>query len=315
MRVALFGGTGFVGSYLVDALQGADMQPALLVRPGSEHRVRQPAQCSVVPGDVFDDHAVRQVLEGADAAIFNIGILREFPDRDVSFERLHLDAARRVMDAASAAGVKRFLLMSANGVEAQATPYQASKYRAEQYLASTALEWTVFRPSVLFGDPRGRQEFATQLQQDIVASPMPAPLFYEGLLPFGAGSFEMSPVHVTDVARAFVTALQRPDSVGRIFTLGGPHSISWRDIIATIAAASGRRKRTMPVPASAVAMAAAALQRFPAFPITRDQLRMLLQGNSCAPDDLLALGIEPQRFDPDALAYLGAADGARLAHG
>jgi len=304
MRIALFGGTGFVGSYLVDALVAAAMEPVLLVRPGSEHKVQHGDVCTLVSGDIFDREAVMQTVTGADAVIFNIGILREYPDRQVTFERLHFDAAKGVMDSAVEAGVKRLLLMSANGIKADGTAYQRTKYLAEQYLATTDLDWTVFRPSVLFGPPRGRQEFASQLRRDIVDSPLPAPLFYPGLLPSGAGEFQMSPAHVADVAQAFVAALDRPETVGQVLALGGPQAISWRDIIATIAAATGRRKLMLPMPASAVSMAAGLLERFPAFPITRDQIRMLLEGNTCPPDALVALGIEPQSFDTDSLAYL-----------
>jgi nucleoside-diphosphate-sugar epimerase len=77
----------------------------------------------------------------------------------------------------------------ANGVKADGTGYQRTKYMAEQYLKTTSLQWTVFRPSVLFGDPRDRMEFATQLHRDIVRSPLPAPLFYDGLVPVKAGMF------------------------------------------------------------------------------------------------------------------------------
>lgn len=307
MRIALFGGTGFVGSYLVDALVAAGMHPVVLARPGSEQRLRHPESCAVEVGDVFDPEAVARVVQGADAVIYNIGILREFPARGITFERLHFDAAKLVIDAAVSAGARRFLLMSANGVKADGTAYQRTKYLAEQYLATTELEWTVFRPSVLFGDPRGRQEFATQLRQDIVDAPLPAPLFYPGVLPTGAGEFRMSPVHVADVAAAFVAALQRPETSGRVLTLGGPRALSWREIIAAIASAVGRQKLMLPVPACAVSLAAAALERFPAFPITRDQIRMLLEGNTCPPDDLQALGITPRAFDPASLGYLSAA--------
>ena len=307
MRIALFGGTGYVGSHLVDALVEAGVQPVLLVRPGSEHKIRHPEHCRVEAGDIFDEAAVARVIDGADTAIFNIGILRELPDQGITFQRMHVEAAQRVMDAAVKAGVKRFVLMSANGANPEGTAYQRTKYQAEQYLAGTQLDWTVLRPSVQFGDPRGRQEFATQLRDDIVNAPLPAPLFYPGVLPTGAGEFRMSPVHVADVAGAFVAVLNRPETIGRVLCLGGPAAISWRDIIATIAAASGKRKLMLPVPACAVSAAAALLERFPSFPITRDQIRMLLEGNTCPPDDLVGLGIEPQPFEVATLGYLASA--------
>ena len=308
MRVAIFGGTGYVGSYLVDALLQTGMRPVVLVRPGRECRLRHRRDCDIVYGDLGDSEAVDKLFSGADAAIYNVGILREFPNRGITFEELHHAAACRVMQAAERAGVKRFLLMSANGVKANGTPYQESKFAAEQCLAGTTMDWTVFRPSVIFGDPRGRNEFATQLARDIVASPMPAPLFYGGLFPWGAGEFAMSPVHVRDVANAFVHALMTPETIGQILPLGGPRSLSWRQILTEIAAAVGREKRMVPVPAMGLSAVAMLLDRFESFPVTRDQLQMLLEGNTCGDGAFALLGIEPTPFGVKQLGYLAGHD-------
>ena len=308
MRVAIFGGTGYVGSYLVDALLQAGMRPVVLVRPGRESRLRHGRDCDIVYGDLGDNEAVDKLLSGADAAIYNVGILREFPNRGITFEELHHAAACRVIQGAERAGVKRFLLMSGNGVKANGTAYQASKFAAEQCLAGSTMDWTVFRPSVIFGNPRGRNEFATQLARDIVASPMPAPLFYGGLFPRGAGEFAMSPVHVRDVASAFVKALTTPETVAQILPLGGPRSVSWRQILTEIAAAVGREKRMVPVPAMGVSAVAMLLDRFESFPVTRDQLQMLLEGNTCGDGAFALLGIEPTPFGVKQLGYLAGHD-------
>jgi len=84
MRIALFGGTGFVGRYLVDAFVAAGMHPVLLVRPASKHRVPSAENCTIISGDIEDEAAIARALEGADAAVYNIGILREFPNRGVT---------------------------------------------------------------------------------------------------------------------------------------------------------------------------------------------------------------------------------------
>lgn len=308
MRVAVFGGTGFVGSHIVDALVEHGMHPVLLVRPGHEHRVESPDCCTVVGGTIEDAAAVDAILQQADAAIYNIGILREFPTRGVTFQRLQQDATCQVVDACVLRGVKRFLLMSANGVDAGQTAYQKTKLHAERHLAKSGLDWTIFRPSVIFGEPRGRSEFATQLYTDIIAAPMPAPLFYNGILPTAAGEFRLSPVHVHDVAQAFATALSLPSTIGQTLELGGPDDLTWREILARIAKATDRRKLMLPVPAFGVSAAAALLDRFESFPITRDQLTMLLQGNTCNSTALQRLGISPTRFDADSLQYLGGSN-------
>jgi len=304
MRVAIIGGTGFVGSYLVDELIQVGMRPVVLVRPGSETRVRQTDACETVPGDLSDETALETLLSGADAAIYNVGILRENPGLGVTFDELQRAGAIRAMEVAEEVGVRRFLLMSANGVDADETPYQSSKLAAEQFLWKSSLEGTVFRPSVIFGDPRGRDEFASALTRDIIGSPLPAPLFFDGLNPSDAGSFALSPVHVEDVATAFVRSLSLPETIGKTFELGGPETLSWKEILTRLAAAMDRKKLMLPAPALGISAAATLLDRFDFFPITRDQLSMLLQGNVCSDQALRKLGINPKPFAGEHLAYL-----------
>jgi uncharacterized protein YbjT (DUF2867 family) len=309
MRITVFGGTGFVGGYLIDALLDHGHHPVLLVRPGSESRVTRAGQCTLVNGDIADPGAVRKAVAGADAVIYNIGILREFPARGITYEALHFNGARRVMDAAEEAGVRRFLLMSANGVKADGTGYQRTKYMAEQYLATTGLDWTVFRPSVLFGDPRGRMEFATQLYRDVVRSPLPAPLFYDGVLPMDAGMFRMSPVHVKDVASVFVKALDMPETVGGIFALCGPEALTWKDILQTIARSAGTAKWMLPAPVLLLKGIAAMLDQYAFFPITRDQLTMLMEGNTCEGQEAFnTFDRVPAPFNTANLSYLRIED-------
>lgn len=309
MKVTIFGGSGYVGSYLIDELLEKGHHPVLLIRPESRYKVNHRQHCTLIDGDIADPEAVHAAVSGADAVIYNIGILREFPVQGVTYQALHLEGARRAMDAAEDAGVRRFLLMSANGVKADGTGYQRTKYEAEQYLKTTSLQWTIFRPSVLFGDPRGRMEFATQLYRDIVRSPLPAPLFYDGLLPVNAGMFRMSPVHVKDVATVFVKALNMPETTGQIYELCGPQALSWKDILQMIAAAAGTSKRTLPAPAILLKVLAAALDQYAFFPITRDQLTMLMEGNTCGGQDAFqTFGLEPAPFDTTRLSYLQGDD-------
>jgi len=262
MRVAIYGGTGFVGSYLIDELLENGHHPVLLLRPESRHKVNQPQHCTLIDGDITDPEVVRAAASGADAVIYNIGILREFPAKGVTYQALHFEGARRAMDAAEETGVHRFLLMSANGVKADGTGYQRTKFMAEQYLKGTSLQWTVFRPSVLFGDPRGRMEFATRLYREIIRSPLPAPLFYDGLLPTNAGMFRMSPVHVADVATVFVKGLDMPDTAGQPYALCWPQALSWRDILQTIAGAAGIPKPAVPAPVLLIKGLAAVLDQY-----------------------------------------------------
>ena len=294
-----------MGSYLVDELLAQGHRPRLLVRPGSDQHELRLTRSDVIAGDLADKAVLRRLIAESDAVVYNIGILRAFPKRGITFGSLQFDGAATSADLATYYGVRRFLLMSANGVDVEATEYQRTKFAAEEHVQAQRLDWTVFRPSVIFGDPRGKNEFATMLKRVIIDSPLPAPLFYTGLFPAGAGAFRLSPVHVRNVAAAFVGALESRATYGQRFTLGGARTLSWKEILTTIARACGKRKLMLPIPSFGPSLAAALLDRYPWFPISRGQISMLTAGNSCKGDKIFGLlGIDATAFDESSLKYL-----------
>lgn len=304
MKVAVIGGTGFVGGYLLDALVRSGHQASVLVRPGSESKLRSAAGVHAIQGDLSSAEALRGVVEGCDALIYNVGILREFPRRGITYEASQYEGVVRAVEAAREAGVSRMLLMSANGVKRAGTPYQDTKYRAEEYAMQSDLDVTVFRPSVIFGDPRGTMEFATQLYRDMIRPPLPAVGFFAGRDP-DKGAIVMSPVHIDDVVGAFVKALEDNATIGNIYELGGPEILTWRDMITRIAQATGRRKWILPMPTWIMRVGATFFDWLPFFPVTRDQLTMLEEGNTADPEILRELtGSEPKAFSIENLAYL-----------
>jgi NADH dehydrogenase len=187
-------------------------------------------------------------------------------------------------------GIRRFLLMSANGVKVPGTPYQETKKRAEDYLLASGLDATVFRPSVIFGDPKGKMEIATQLYRDVVRPPVPAPGFTTS-----AGHVRMSPVHVEDVADAFVNALADDSTFGKTYELGGPEVLSWSDMIGRVAKAAGTDKWVLPVPVGLMKIGATLFDWLPFFPVTRDQLTMLAEGNTAEPSIIESLIERPPK--------------------
>ncbi len=304
MHVAVIGGTGFVGKYLVGALLDAGHVPSLLARPGSESRVDHPNGCRIVSGDLGSPVAVIETLKNCDAVIYNVGILRERPSAGITFEEAHYTCAVRVLESAKACGISRFLLMSANGVKANGTPYQQTKFRAEKKLLASRLDVTVFRPSVIFGDPTGRDEIATRLYRQMIAPPLPALGFYRGFLPSN-GAVELSPVHVRDVADAFIASLEDDSTFGATVEVGGPEVLSWIEMLERIAAATGHNKWIVPMPIGLMRIPAALFGWLPFFPVTLDQLRMLEEGNCADPGPLTSLiRRAPRAFDSDSLAYL-----------
>ena len=307
MRVALFGGTGFVGSYIVDQLIDKEHIPRMLVRNGSIEKSLSRDKCEIVNGDITDGDVIREVITGADAVIYTIGIIREFASKGITYEKLHFEGAIRCMDIAIEMEVKRFILMSANGVCPSGTGYQKTKWMSEQYLKNTDLEWTIFRPSLIFGDPRGhdRPEFCTQLKKDLINLPFPAPLFHEGLLPFNAGSFTMSPIHVKTVADIFVSSIDKDNHYSETIELGGETELTWKEIIKIISNACGKKKWTLPAPVIAVKTVAAIFDRFSWFPVTKDQLTMLVEGNTCDSTNYFSdNNLKPLQFNIENLSYL-----------
>jgi len=294
MRVALIGGTGFVGSYLVDALADAGHEIRLLVRPGSEHKVRKGAQR--VAGDVSSTAALQDTLEGCDAVIYCVGLLREFPRRGITFKTTQYQGVVDTVAAAKKVGVNRLLLMSAIGVKDPGTKYQSTKRRAEVHALESGLDVTVLRPSVIFGDPRGTMEFATQLNRDMVRPPLPAVNF---------GGVRMSPVHVEDVAAAFVAALEDRGTIGKTLELAGPEILGWGDMVRRIAAATGKSKLMLSMPLWLMKIGATLFDWLPFYPVTRDQLIMLGEGNTGSSETLEKLIARRARaFSADELRYL-----------
>lgn len=304
MRVALIGGTGFVGSYILDSLSEAGHEVALLVREGSGDKVRGGAKVQTVSGDIGDPASLLEVTASCDAAIYCVGILRERPSKGITFESAQYDGVIRCLAAATTNKVRRFLLMSANGAQVPGTAYQETKKRAEDAAFESGLNVTVFRPSVIFGNPRGRMEFATQLYRDMVKPPIPAVGFFSGLNP-RTGAVLMSPIHVEDVAKAFSIALMDEMTAGRIYELGGPEVLSWSEMIHRIAMAAGRSKWIIPMPIALMKFAATVFDWLPFFPVTRDQLTMLAQGNTADSGVVETLiGQPPVAFSPDKIRYL-----------
>jgi len=138
MRVFLTGGTGFVGREVTRQLIATGHQVRALVRSGSEPKLALPGQVEVHNGDIKDVANLKESLSGCDAVIHLIGIIREFPSKGITFQRLHIESVRTMIAATEAAGIKRFIHMSANGVRPNAqASYHQTKWEAEQLLRAS----------------------------------------------------------------------------------------------------------------------------------------------------------------------------------
>jgi uncharacterized protein YbjT (DUF2867 family) len=319
MKVALIGGTGYVGSYICDELIANDHTPRILVREGSEAKVIAPKKCEIIKGDISNEHSIRELIKGSDAVIYLVAVIREFPKKSITNDKLQFKGSELAVKIASELGVKRFLLMSALGATADidASNYQKAKHLSEQVVKNTDLNWTIVRPSSLFGDPRGnnRPEFCKALKEDMLelipgfpnSIPFPAPSFFEGIIPFNSGEFSFSMIHVKDVAKIFVRLITDKKEFGKTINLGGNEDFTWDHIIKNIAAASNKKVLMVPAPISAVMAAASLLDWWSGFPVTRDQLKDLVKGSTCNSEDIFKkYEINPIPFNKENLSYLAS---------
>ena len=292
MKVFVAGGTGFVGGHLVRELRGAGHSVVVL----SHHRSRGPEQgIEIVRGDVMDRQAVTGAAAGCDAAINLVGIIREFPSRGVTFQRLHIEATRNVVDAAQEAGVRRYIQMSALGTRQDAVSnYHKTKYAAEVYVRNSGLDWTIFRPSLVFGP---RDAFVNMLADQVRQFPV--------IPVIGDGSYRIQPIHADDVARCFVISLAMPETVGQTYELCGPDRLTYLQMLDAVGRALGK-KRVISVRSPLGLMRAVVpfLQKIPAFPLTSDQLQMLLEESICDCAWRQTFGFEPVRFEEGIREYL-----------
>ena len=305
MKVAIFGSTGFVGKYLLKSLINYNHEIYTLVRNGSENKINEINHVNIINGDMNNKTSIEQTIMNCSTVIYNIGIIREFPSKGISYKKLHYEYAKNVIDKAKQYNVKHFILMSANGVKENGTGYQHTKYLAEEYLKASGLNYTIFRPSLIFGPPKNDQEFCTQLRDTMINLPIPAPLFFPGFNIFQVAQFKMSPIHVENVAEFFVKSIEQKNHYMKTYALGGLKSYNWKQIITNISTALRKNKWMIPAPAMAVKMIAFLFDRFKFFPITRDQITMLLEGNTCDSKDLFqAFDIAPIEFSIQSLSYL-----------
>tara|TARA_Y100001968_G_scaffold146671_1_gene134157 strand:- start:3604 stop:4560 length:957 start_codon:yes stop_codon:yes gene_type:complete len=316
MKVALIGGTGFVGSYLIDELIKNEHTPRLLVRKNSDYKVMQSDKCEIITGDIDNDNALKDTLEGCDAVIYLIALIREFPKKGLTNEKLQFRGSEKVAKIAEELKVNRFLLMSALGANPNpnGSKYMQAKHLSEQAIKNTKLSWTIMRPSSLFGDPRGgdRPEFCMMLDKLMLNLvpypkflPFPAPSFFTGASPLNSGQYALSMVHVKDVASIFVKALSDEKTIGQTIEIGGKKEVTWNEIIKSIASVTGQKVFMLPAPFFVIFSVAGLLDRFEWFPAGQDQLKDLVKGSVCNSDELFKkYEIEPIPFNTENLSYL-----------
>jgi NADH dehydrogenase len=294
MKIFIAGGTGFVGGHLTAELLKRGHELVLLSHGRS---ISQQAGVSFVQGDVTDQESYLPAVKGCDAMVNLVGIIREFPARGITFERLHVEATANMVAAAQRSGVLRYLQMSALGTRLDAvSAYHQTKWRGEELVRGSGLAWTIFRPSLIFGP---EDAFVNMLAANLRLAPiMPT---------MGDGTYRLQPIHADDVARCYADALEKPETVGQVYELCGQDRLTYRELLDVIAEALGKGHPWKPaLPLAVMQPIIKILQGISAFPITSDQLQMLLEENICNGSWRETFPFEPIRFQEGIRAYLAA---------
>ncbi len=214
MKVLVTGASGYVGSRICARMESDGHEVVRFSR--------------ATGGDVTQPESIAEAIAGADAVAHLVAIL---DGTDEQFQAINVQGTRNVLEAAQAAGVKRFLHMSALGVSAEHAPltrYWHTKWEAVLAVTGSDRDWTVFEPSFVFGAGGG----ALKAFESLLKGPV-APVI-------GNGRYRHQPVWVEDVAAAFSTALERPQTIGRHYGLGGPQLLEFNDLLDELARALGK---------------------------------------------------------------------------
>jgi NADH dehydrogenase len=301
MKVLVTGGTGFVGTHLVNRLLRGGHEVAVLARDPRKTRNRYNRPVETVRGNVLDAESLHAAAAGREALVHLVGIIHEQGGQ--TFDRMHRVATENAVAAAEGAGVRRYLHMSAMGAsEDSPSEYGRTKAAGEKAVRASRLAWTIFRPSIIFGPGDG---FVSLLVPIVRKNP--------GFIPvIGPGTTRFQPVSIYDVARVFAEALEKPDTAGQSYEVGGTDVLTLDDVYREIAAAVGKPgKPLIHFPlwyGRLLARLFEALARrgiLEAPPLTRDQLKSLSRDNTGdVVPTMAAFPGEWRRFAPGIREYL-----------
>jgi len=265
-RVCIIGGSGFVGRAIVDQAIGAGHQVTVACRHPERARDLLVKGAELARVDVTDGNGIDAAVAGHDVVIYLVGLL--FEKGRQNFAAAHVDGVARALESCQREGVKQYLHMSALGAGKVAeSAYAQTKAAAEKLVSESGLNWTIFRPSIIYG---AGDNFFNQFKAMSAMLPV---------MPVISGETRFQPVWVEDVARAFVASVDNHHVHAQIYELGGPGVFSFQAMLELLMLDLGRQRTFIPLPGFAANLMAIFTSVLPTPPITQDQLKLLDHDN------------------------------------
>ncbi|MDA9981974.1 complex I NDUFA9 subunit family protein [Gammaproteobacteria bacterium] len=265
-RVTVFGGTGFLGQYIVRHLAQNGYRVRVAVRHPKSHLFQEIDNIDQVQANVTDAGSVSSALEGMGGVVNAVGLYVE--TSAASFSAVHVSGAREVAVQAARIGAK-VVHISGIGVDfISESRYVAARAAGEQAVREAAPDAVILRPSVLFGPNDAFLNSLLNLARYAPAIPL-----------FGNGGTRLQPVHVADIAEAVVCVLWNVTVRGKTYELGGPRIYTYRELLETIVEHLGKKRLFVPVPFIVWKALAAASELLPNPPLTRDQIVLVSEDN------------------------------------
>jgi uncharacterized protein YbjT (DUF2867 family) len=307
LGICVLGGTGFLGTRLVARLIKDGHQVTVLSRDREQHK-----HLLVLPGlslencNVYEEAELSERLRGKDVVINLIGILNERGFGGAGFRRAHVELARCLLQAARSAGVERLLQVSALGAAPDAPSYYLrTKAEAEKLIRDqTAVDYTIFRPSVMFGPG---DSFLNRFAGLLAAAPL--------VFPLAKPAARLQPVLVDDVIEAMLRCLRGGACSRETYELGGPQVFTLREIVSLVANTTSHHRPIVGLPNFAARPLAFVMNFVPGRPFSGDNYNSLSVDSVCREDGFAKLKLKPHSLRAAAKQYLGAfEDNARLSH-
>lgn len=281
------GGTGFVGSHAVKGLVEAGHSVRLLTQSGPGLATDLPQEMAeFVRGSITDPRSLKDKMEGCDIVTNFVGIIVE--TRQGTFENIHVDGVRNLLDEAKGAGVKRLIHISALGTsDRPASEYFKTKWMAEQLIKTSGIPYVILRPSLVFGP---EDKFFNMLK----------PMLFSPVVPvIGSGKTLFQPIWVEDIAACIVKAAKGGKKVEGTWEIAGPEQLTFDELLDEMAEAmnmASRLKAHVPV-GLMKPFATIAETILPKPPLTNDQLKMLSIDNVTDSNAIIdTFGVEPSAF-------------------